>query len=237
MYAVTASDGDVSSWASYCAPDDVVNGVAIGSCLGDLFSTNWMENSESTNIDNYTIEEQFEFVKAATTESPVQEFGDFSVKPSFVGEFQGIYDGFTPAKKWYENYLPEIKNPFKKESRKSVSNVSSRDVKLNYLYKLAERNGGEEAHKELMAEIQHRMDVDAFFGDVFSHHDANEMVVQPEDFDCFRFMMNNYEESCGKFSDYSLKYVKHLVHACETESPAELNNTAIKITERCNNIA
>jgi len=49
VYAVTASNAEVSSWAAYCSPDDVVNGMEVGSCLGDLFSVNWMEDTEANN--------------------------------------------------------------------------------------------------------------------------------------------------------------------------------------------
>lgn len=35
---------DESSWGTYCPPDDMVDGVAVGSCLGDLYSVNWMED-------------------------------------------------------------------------------------------------------------------------------------------------------------------------------------------------
>lgn len=46
---MTASNATESSWATYCSPDDVVDGVSIGSCLGDLFSVNWMEDTEAHN--------------------------------------------------------------------------------------------------------------------------------------------------------------------------------------------
>ena len=64
------------------------------------------------------------------------------------------------------------------------------------------------------------MFVDALFSEAFPKHfgkdaDEVELTVQPEDFECLRFMMDVTEENCGKFSDYSLKYVKHLVHVCE----------------------
>ena len=59
VYAVTASNATLSSWASYCYPDDVVNGVEIGSCLGDLFSTNWMEDSDANDINRETLAQQF----------------------------------------------------------------------------------------------------------------------------------------------------------------------------------
>jgi len=47
VYAVSAANGKESSWGTYCYPDDKVNGKHIGSCLGDLFSVNWMEDLDA----------------------------------------------------------------------------------------------------------------------------------------------------------------------------------------------
>lgn len=47
VYAVTAANSKESSWGTYCSPDDMVNGKHIGSCLGDLFSVNWMEDLDA----------------------------------------------------------------------------------------------------------------------------------------------------------------------------------------------
>jgi legumain len=49
VYAVTASNATQSSYAAYCSPEDKVDGVSIGTCLGDEFSVNWMEDTESSN--------------------------------------------------------------------------------------------------------------------------------------------------------------------------------------------
>jgi legumain len=46
IYAVSAANSSESSWATYCSPDDKVNGIEINSCLGDLFSVNWMEDTD-----------------------------------------------------------------------------------------------------------------------------------------------------------------------------------------------
>lgn len=45
IYAVTASSPFESSWATYCGANDVVNNVHIGSCLGDLFSVSFLEET------------------------------------------------------------------------------------------------------------------------------------------------------------------------------------------------
>jgi legumain len=47
IYGMTASNASQSSWASYCGSEAYVDGVNIGSCLGDLFSTNWMEDTDA----------------------------------------------------------------------------------------------------------------------------------------------------------------------------------------------
>jgi len=56
IYALSAAGTDESSWADYCSPGDVVGNVSIGSCLGDTFSTNWMENVDSVNINKESLE-------------------------------------------------------------------------------------------------------------------------------------------------------------------------------------
>lgn len=46
IYALSASNSHESSWGTYCSPNDKVKGVSLRTCLGDLFSVNWMENSD-----------------------------------------------------------------------------------------------------------------------------------------------------------------------------------------------
>jgi len=75
--------------------------------------------------------------------------------------------------------------------------------------------GTHQAHLELQEELIHRMKVDHIFEDLFGAISGNEEIPLPRNFDCLRSMVNAYTESCGKFSDYSLKYVKYLVNECE----------------------
>jgi len=42
IYALSAANATESSWGTYCSPDDVVDGKSLDTCLGDLFSVNWM---------------------------------------------------------------------------------------------------------------------------------------------------------------------------------------------------
>jgi len=47
IFATTAANAKESSWGTYCSPDDKVDGKKIGSCLGDLYSVNWMEDTDA----------------------------------------------------------------------------------------------------------------------------------------------------------------------------------------------
>jgi legumain len=47
IYALSAANAHESSWGTYCSPNDEVDGKRIGSCLGDLFSVNWMEDLDA----------------------------------------------------------------------------------------------------------------------------------------------------------------------------------------------
>jgi len=44
IYATTAANAIESSSATYCNKDAIVNNKNIGTCLGDLYSVNWMVN-------------------------------------------------------------------------------------------------------------------------------------------------------------------------------------------------
>lgn len=67
IYGVTASNATESSWASYCGSEATVNGTNIGSCLGDLFSTNWMEDTDGAILaeatDSETLANQYVVVQ------------------------------------------------------------------------------------------------------------------------------------------------------------------------------
>lgn len=56
ILVVTATGNDETSFATYCYPDDIVNGKHIGTCLGDTFSVNWMEDSDMADPKVETID-------------------------------------------------------------------------------------------------------------------------------------------------------------------------------------
>ena len=72
IYAFTATDTNHSSYAAYCGADAYVDGKYMGACLGDLFSINWLEDTESHSVWSETLAQQYANVKKSTNLSPVQ---------------------------------------------------------------------------------------------------------------------------------------------------------------------
>lgn len=88
VLCVTASNPDESSWGTYCPPNDSVNGTSIGSCLGDLFSVDWMQDSDGKRAMHESLLEQFTTVRQTTNLSHVQKYGDMGFLHWKIGVFQ-----------------------------------------------------------------------------------------------------------------------------------------------------
>lgn len=89
IFALTASNASKSSYADYCGQEAHANGKKLNTCLGDLFSTNWLEDSDiSSNIFGETLAQQADKVKKETTKSPVEQFGDKSFLNENLSSFQ-----------------------------------------------------------------------------------------------------------------------------------------------------
>ena len=43
IYFVTSSNTTGTSYGTYCSPNDEVLGIFMNTCLGDMFSVNWMQ--------------------------------------------------------------------------------------------------------------------------------------------------------------------------------------------------
>lgn len=228
IYAVTAANPFESSWGTYCPPDDMVGGVEINSCLGDLFSVNWMEDSDKANIQKETLDQQFAVILNTTDKSHVMRYGDQKFVSEPIGNFIGTLNLAEPEEdNFFESIFNKAKqitgledNPMAVDERKTRSAVNSRDIKLNHLHAKVQRKNSEAAQKELQAELNKRMRADHAF-DLFAAATGVNTAIEagdkvlPRDFECLKTVMAAHDSTCGKFDDYSLQYVKYIVHACE----------------------
>ena len=237
IYGVTASNATQSSWASYCGSEATVNGTNIGSCLGDLFSTNWMEDTDGAILamatDTETLGNQYAVVKEKTTRSPVLKFGDFSFDSEPIGEFEGVVE--DSADLWIEKLLHQVPALFESDSvGSSTQHVDQRDHMLHYLSNKVMTEGGEENHAALMEEVNLRSFYDTTFKAAFPGLMMEDLETELEDYDCYRFLIDSFETSCGKFNDYGFKYARYLRHTCIVGDAELTNATSQKLHNICN---
>ncbi len=106
VYSVTASSPSEQSLATYCYPQDYVNGQEMHTCLSNEFTSNWLDDSDSriffeenqeTNDSKceYSSHDQFLYTKDKTKNSHVQEYGDLSVGDLPITYFQSSKDNIN----------------------------------------------------------------------------------------------------------------------------------------------
>jgi hypothetical protein len=116
--------------------------------------------------------------------------------------------------------------------------VDSRDIGLHYHYNAVMRNPTPENHKALADEVNHRMKMDKIFAEAFPAHMAaikkGEKIL-PTDFDCYRNLMNKFEEKCEKLDDYSMKYAAAFVAECNALKafPSAIDSTMHRLDTAC----
>jgi len=89
----------------------MINGQHIGSCLGDLFSVNWLENAYKESMVVETLELQYDIVKKETTKSQALQWGDLSFTSESIGEFEASLNMLKPQKK--HGFWNNLKNAAK----------------------------------------------------------------------------------------------------------------------------
>jgi len=224
IYATTAANPHESSWGYYCSPDDTVQGKHIGSCLGDLYSIAWMEDSDAKNICTETLTEQFDLVKKRTDKSEVMKYGDMNFVSEFVGNFQGTCD----AKSTVSNFLRSLN---KEEPKKEYASVESRDAKMHYLYHKYLRTNKQEDADELQAEIDNRQNIEARFATLRANAGINFAdKVTVENTECYKGVIETYKQSCG-WDEYDLKFLKNFVSLCN--SNMEFSNMYGLVSNMC----
>ena len=226
IYAMTASNATQSSYGAYCGSQARVNGKNIGSCLADLFSINWMTDTESNDPFSETLKTQYENVKRTTNMSPVQEFGDLSIQDELVAAFE------TDGSQYSAKHLMKKVDHFRKavtakltaeaDAEEPIS-VDSRDMDLHFAVEQHKLQGTEETAAAVEKELAHRYSVDAVFEKVIAPEENIALVGEVSDFDCYRTLLAAYEDMCGPWTSYALKYAKYLSTACATMTPDQIS--------------
>jgi len=214
IFATTAANGKESSWGTYCPPQDKVNGKHIGSCLGDLYSVNWMEDSDkAAEQASESLKSQWLLVKKETNKSHVLKFGDNTILQEHIHDYQGEAAQVRPVAQpgAYNTSAEEVQQH---SQLKMDSSVDSRDIGLVtkfYAYLRADAGERAEQAKALVSEVQHREDSHVIFqklvaavtGDTSGALLSASMPV--EQHTCHMEATAGVQAACGRFTDYSLK--------------------------------
>jgi len=227
IYATTASNAVESSWGCYCPPEDTVDGTSVGSCLGDLYSVNWMEDADKKTPLGMkeTLGDQFTVIKTLTTLSHVMQYGDLTFLNMSIGQFQGEVkpSGLLGMTRQEEPVVAA-----RATGPKAAGVVSSRDITMHslyYAYLRADKSDMSHSHAAaaaLQKEIAHRVASDNIFtglaktmasenwGSVMSAAPVTPIVSS----DCVTAVHAAVEQFCGGFSDYSLQYARVVYNVC-----------------------
>jgi legumain len=237
IYATTAANPDESSWATYCSPQDIVNGVEIGSCLGDLYSVNWMEDTDAAIIKLESLETQFTNVETETTLSHVMQYGDLDFDTEPIGDFQG------EESSWF---ITSLFKPYDFNQPPKTYSVDCRDAKLDYLENLAAKTNSAENQSAVLAELQYRNYQDTYFQNLISAtfgqtNDAENATniamgsYETINFACLKQAVASFENNCTSLGEYGLKYVRVFVNLCNTEFNGDLTTFISQTCESTTN--
>lgn len=226
VYAVSAANPTQSSWGTYCGTEDKVNGKSLNTCLGDLFSVNWMQNADKMDMTTETLEQQYDKVKVLTNKSQVMQWGDLNFTSDPLASFFGANTGGLAA-----SFAPKV------DPR---SHVAAHKATFHRLYTKYENADSSlermTTAKQLQEQINIQFNVEAVFwrlaelaypGDVDTQHSARTLTHKPLYPDCELAGHKAIREHCADQFDansgWALKFHQVVVNICHDIAVKGLN--------------
>ena len=216
IYATTAAGPQEDSWGWFCpgegvAPEDpgsIVNGTDIGSCLGDLYSIVWLQNTDN-NGTKQSLESQFITVKKQTFLSHVQQYGDLSfAKNTSVGTFLG--DNNKDNKHNYRSYNLGLETTsgrdasfFSKVYRWFNDNTFNNRLFIN--------------SRDILVELRKR----SIWKNTMAYF--NVQMENRTNYDCYKEVNANLNTTaCTTYGPWTLQYSQTIASLCYMHSPSDI---------------
>jgi len=218
VYAMTAASSNEPSYAYYYDEERNV-------WLADEFSVSWIVDSEANMTASFeTIKHQFETTKSRTTESSVQQYGNFYLSTAEVGEFQGIEDRIrtNPARKFirgdrgipqWDARLEGLKQ--KLSAEKSVAGRA--EIQREIDQEILERHQTQYIFKII---VSHTVREDSYYNNSLEYW--RNLNLQPRNFPALRLVWDYMSHKCVTWNAYTLQFWGVLVSLCETLGEAAL---------------
>ncbi|XP_024996632.1 vacuolar-processing enzyme-like, partial [Cynara cardunculus var. scolymus] len=234
IYVTTASNANESSWATYCPSMDPPPPPEYDTCLGDLYSISWLEDSDSEDLSTETLEVQYSKVKTRTYNndsaegSHVMQYGTLSISNETVSVYQGS--------------APRNSSMSSVQSFDSMGVVDQRDADIYSMWQTYKRlTEGSQQKEELLKNIEeitaHRAhldsSVDAIRGSLLGigrGTGRNEGSALVDDWDCLKSMIRTFETHCGSLTQYGMKHTRTFADVCNNGVANEAMDKASKMT-------
>ncbi|KAM0938251.1 putative legumain protein [Dioscorea sansibarensis] len=220
IYATTAANALEDSFATYC----YVRGYY--TCLGDLYSVSWMEDSDENNLNSETLEQQYKVVKRralprnGSDGSHVKRYGDLRLSKDVLSLYFGSNHANISETLIHNNPFPLIS-----------TTVNQRDADLNQFWRkfqMSPEGSTEklEVQKQLLDIMSHRLHIDnsiELIGRLLFGPDKGLKmlkIVRPsgqplvDDWDCLKSMVRTFETHCGSLSQYGMKHMRAFANIC-----------------------
>jgi len=247
VYATTASNAWESSWGTYCPGMDPNVPAEYDTCLGDLYSVAWMEESEMVDLAKERLLDQYEIVKERTSNrgtfylgSHVMQYGSIDLNEQPASHYLGR---FNFAAEDVESSLSVGKSLDSGISARGA--VHQRDADLYHLWhKFQRAEEGSKLKKKALEEITRatteRARIDRavdLISDLIKAGNAVPLttIVRPEgaalvdDWDCLKSMVRQFESKCGQLTQYGMKHTRTFADLCNAGiSPESLGEVADK---------
>ncbi|KAJ0964590.1 hypothetical protein J5N97_025728 [Dioscorea zingiberensis] len=239
VYATTAANAVENSWGTYCPGDLPGPPPEYYTCLGDLYSVSWMEDSDIHNLRTETLKQQYNLVKSRTSPHGLDPYGSHVMQygnANLGEEHLYLYMGSNPAN---DNFSFVDDNSLPSFSRA----VNQRDADLVYFWNKFQRapegsHKKREIQKQLVDVMAHRVHVDnsmELIGKLlFGSEQSVEILSttrpagQPlvDDWDCLKSMVRSFETHCGSLSQYGMKHMRSIANICNAGISVEMMSQA-----------
>ncbi|KAJ1283864.1 hypothetical protein BS78_03G159900 [Paspalum vaginatum] len=227
VYATTASNAVESSWGTYCPGEFPSPPPEYDTCLGDLYSVAWMEDSDFHNLRTESLKQQYNLVKDRTSVhntfsygSHVMQYGSLDLNVEHLFSYIGTNPANDDNTFVEDNSLPSFSRA-----------VNQRDADLVYFWqkyrKLAEGSAEKNnARKELLEVMAHRSHVDnsvELMGNLLFGSEDGPRVLKAvraageplvDDWSCLKSIVRAFEGQCGSLAQYGMKHMRAFANIC-----------------------
>ncbi|XP_071696360.1 vacuolar-processing enzyme-like isoform X2 [Rutidosis leptorrhynchoides] len=226
IYVTTASNAKENSWGTYCPGMEPPPPPEYDTCLGDLYSISWMEDSDKQDTDGETLRQQYKTVKVRTYNnnssegSHVMEYGSKDISIESIS----LYQGFGASNVSDGTFIADS----------PMGVINQRDADLVLFQRKYERMiEGSKEKADILKQIKdiknHRShldsSIDAIGAQLFGSENGRVILTSlrtqgkplVDDWECLKSLVRVYETHCGGLTEYGMKHMRAFANICNNK--------------------